>query len=147
MCDKWLCLILCMMFLPRSILSHRILLPTSCSPTFPFPAHTYIYIYTSISLDLDLDPSLHHHYLHVDRLAGLMILKSLVDRVGPSVPRNIDIAQSSQSTKGRNGQLILEALLPHKEEMLRMSRTCLSDPEAKVTAVATDVCGSMGWWP
>ena len=44
-------------------------------------------------------------------------------------------------------QLILEALLPEKESIAKITRTCLSDNEAKVTAVATKICGAISWWP
>jgi hypothetical protein len=44
-------------------------------------------------------------------------------------------------------QLTLEALLPHKEEMLRLVRSSLSDTESKVTALSSEILGNMVWWP
>jgi hypothetical protein len=44
-------------------------------------------------------------------------------------------------------QLTLEALLPHKEEMVRLARASLSDSESKVTALSSEILGNMAWWP
>lgn len=52
-------------------------------------------------------------------------------------------ASSSDSDK----QLILEALLPHKEVILKHLKACLRDSESKVTALASDILSSMAWWP
>ena len=73
------------------------------------------------------------------RLAGLQVLLALVERAG-SAPG--DTANADDEL-----QLILEALLPEKESIAKIARTCLSDNEAKVTAVATKICGAISWWP
>ena len=73
------------------------------------------------------------------RLAGLQVLLALVERAG-SAPG--DTADTDDEL-----QLILEALLPEKESIAKIARTCLSDNEAKVTAVATKICGAISWWP
>ena len=52
-------------------------------------------------------------------------------------------ASSSDTDK----QLVLEALLPHKEVIAKHVRASLSDSEAKVTALASDILSSMAWWP
>lgn len=44
-------------------------------------------------------------------------------------------------------QLVLEALLPHKEKIMKMARSSLSDSEAKVTSMASEVCSAIAWWP
>jgi hypothetical protein len=38
-------------------------------------------------------------------------------------------------------------MLPHKEKMLELAKQSLSDPEAKVTALASEVVKAMDWWP
>lgn len=73
------------------------------------------------------------------RLAGLQVLLALVERAG-SAPG--DTANADDEL-----QQILEALLPEKESIAKIARTCLSDNEAKVTAVATKICGAISWWP
>lgn len=80
------------------------------------------------------------------RLAGMKVLHSLVMRV----PKG---AQSSSSNVGPNNggavsnQEILESVLPHKEAIMLLAKRSLSDPEAKVTAVASQVVKDMAWWP
>jgi hypothetical protein len=44
-------------------------------------------------------------------------------------------------------QLALETLLPHKETILQLARSSLTDNESKVTALASDVINAMVWWP
>jgi len=44
-------------------------------------------------------------------------------------------------------RLVLEAILPFKEELLRLLRTSLRDSEAKVTALSTEILTGMAWWP
>jgi hypothetical protein len=42
---------------------------------------------------------------------------------------------------------VLEAVLPHKEKMLHVTRAGLKDSEAQVTALSTKIIGDMTWWP
>jgi len=85
------------------------------------------------------------------RYAGLKLLHTLVSRVGSAnqhssvaaVPSNNKCTSNAQADR----QLMLEALLPHKEKIIKLARASLSDNEAKVTAVATDICGTVAWWP
>lgn len=63
------------------------------------------------------------------RLSGLHILKSIVLRVGTEV----ETAQKKQ--------LILELILPYKESIQGLSKKCLNDPEAKVTALSIEISG------
>jgi len=70
------------------------------------------------------------------RLAGLCILKSLSDRV--SQKGNIDEQER---------QVIFEALLPYKEQIIKLARRSLSDNESKVTAIGSAICGAISWWP
>jgi hypothetical protein len=69
------------------------------------------------------------------RIAGLEIVKSLTGRAGPS------------PIKSQDKQLILEALLPQKEVILKLVRSSLGDSEAKVTALSSDILSNMTWWP
>ena len=84
------------------------------------------------------------------RLAGLQLLLSLVERAGSAPGDTANAPRSSDGMDANNGndlQLMLEALLPEKEIIAKIARTCLSDNEAKVTAVATKICGAISWWP
>ena len=71
------------------------------------------------------------------RLAGIQLLHSLVDRAG----------KSNGSTSDRERQELLESMLPHKEQMLKLAKQSLGDPEAKVTALAGEIIKAMTWWP
>ena len=51
------------------------------------------------------------------------------------------------SEQSAEKQLILEALLPQKESMLRLAKQALADSESKNTALASDILRSMSWWP
>eukprot|EP00592_Proboscia_alata_P011054 CAMPEP_0194364980 /NCGR_PEP_ID=MMETSP0174-20130528/12930_1 /TAXON_ID=216777 /ORGANISM="Proboscia alata, Strain PI-D3" /LENGTH=2864 /DNA_ID=CAMNT_0039139339 /DNA_START=143 /DNA_END=8734 /DNA_ORIENTATION=+ len=101
------------------------------------------------------------------RLAGLKLLFSLVSRTtSSSLPLTtsltsvkgkalsekknqdkdaINNAQSWTCGTAQERQLMLEALLPHKERILEISRTCLTDNESKVTAVSSDICAVLAW--
>jgi proteasome component ECM29 len=68
------------------------------------------------------------------RHGGLTILQKLVNRTGKA---------SGTPETSRT----LEALLPHKEAILQQVRACLKDPEARITALASDILSSMAWWP
>ena len=70
------------------------------------------------------------------RLAGLKILESLCNR-----------AIQKGSIENQDGQIILEALLPHKEQIVKLARRSLSDNESKVTAISSTICGIISWWP
>jgi hypothetical protein len=69
------------------------------------------------------------------RVAGLKILESLTSRAGTNHITSTEL------------QLNLEALLPHKEVILKLARASLSDSEAKVTALSTGIITNMTWWP
>jgi hypothetical protein len=44
-------------------------------------------------------------------------------------------------------QLLLEALLPQKERMLKLAKQTWDDSEAQVTALASEILIAMAWWP
>ena len=79
------------------------------------------------------------------RLAGLSVLQSLVSRVGSKEAYNVVSKSSSQEAEER--QLILESLLPFKENFLSLASIGLRDSETKVTALSTEICGALTWWP
>jgi hypothetical protein len=89
------------------------------------------------------------------RVAGLQLLLALVKRAGDatmsggsSVFSMTTSTAAAGSDAGRQEkQLALEALLPHKETILHLARSTLTDSEAKVTATASEVCSAMTWWP
>ena len=85
------------------------------------------------------------------RYAGLKLLQALVrragDNAGGSTAFSMKGAAKSNGANAEEEQLALEALLPHKETMLRLARSNLTDTEAKVTALASDVSTAMTWWP
>lgn len=76
------------------------------------------------------------------RFAGLKILYSLVVRAGTK-----PIESASKSKMEQERQLLLEAMLPQKEVLLSLLRKALSDPEAKVTALSSDIVSTTFWWP
>jgi len=80
------------------------------------------------------------------RFAGLKILKSLVGRAGDSALHNV-VGSKKACPESRSRQLILEALLPHKEQALSLARSCLTDSESTITAISTEICGAISWWP
>jgi len=69
------------------------------------------------------------------RVAGLKILESLTTRVGTSANTSSD------------RQLLLEALLPQKEVIVKLLRSSLSDSESKVTSLSSSIIASMSFWP
>lgn len=81
----------------------------------------------------------------LDRLAGLELLQALVDQAGRGPSRGGEILPPDE--RYREKQLVLEALLPHKEEMVKLAKKTLGDSEAKVTALASNILSSMSWWP
>jgi len=70
------------------------------------------------------------------RCAGFQVLQSLVRRVGPN-----------RSTRDEAQQFLLEAVLPHKEDILRLLNLGIKDSEAPVTALCSSVLIDMSWWP
>ena len=89
------------------------------------------------------------------RLAGLQLLLAVVKRAG-NTPTGGPSSVYSMTTGTGNPrvnagreekQLALEALLPHKETILQLARSALTDSEPKVTATASYVCSAMTWWP
>ena len=84
-----------------------------------FALHSYVY-------------SKPKYLLHVIRQAGLELVLSLMNRVG----------------KQRvSDQLLLEAVLPYKENIVTMARKSLADNESEVTATASRISLAMSWWP
>jgi hypothetical protein len=82
------------------------------------------------------------------RFSGLKILRCLASRAGVGSQTLRSISQNPKTTPSdENEQLILEALLPFKEEILQLARSSLSDSQPEVTAVASEVCGLLSWWP
>jgi hypothetical protein len=67
----------------------------------------------------------------------------MIKRAG-NVTENVSFDQSPEA---RDKQLVLEAMLPQKEKMLKLARQALSDSEAQVTALSSDVISAMAWWP
>ena len=67
------------------------------------------------------------------RYAKALILKSLCNRV--------------EKNGTNENQLILEALLPIKEPIVAIAKSNLSDSEAAVTAVSSEILAALAWWP
>ena len=86
-------------------------------------------------------------------MAGLQLLLVLVKRAGDATMSGGSSSVFSMTTaigsdaSRQEKQLALEALLPHKETILHLARSALTDSESKVTATASEVCGAMTWWP
>lgn len=90
------------------------------------------------------------------RLAGLKLLLALVKRAGDAtttggsssmLAMTTGAAAVTKDASQQEKQLALEALLPHKETILQLARYTLTDSESKVTAMASEVCSAMSWWP
>jgi proteasome component ECM29 len=80
------------------------------------------------------------------RVAGLALMKALVSRAGTG-NRNLSVIPYANITAHEvNEQMMLEALLPFKEDILRTARSALKDSQSEVTAMASDVCGLVAWW-
>ena len=71
------------------------------------------------------------------RASGLNLLLSLVNRVG----------NQKMSTADSDKQLIMEAILPYKEQIIDVARKSLADNESQVTATASKITLTMAWWP
>ena len=81
------------------------------------------------------------------RVAGQVLTKSIVSRAGMGAsPLGATLSTASNSTEA-NQQLILEALLPFKEDILQTARSALKDPQSEVSAMASEICGLIAWWP
>ena len=92
------------------------------------------------------------HAVSVIRLAGLKIIESLVARVGTATEKSASFSlpgshASIMSELEKSEQLVLEALLPFKEDILNIARGSLIDSEPQVTELATKICSSIAWWP
>lgn len=91
------------------------------------------------------------------RVAGLQLLLTLVGRAGDATASGGGSSSVFTMTTGtppsvvdanqKEKQLALETLLPHKETILQLARSSLTDNESKVTALASDVINAMVWWP
>lgn len=83
------------------------------------------------------------------RLAGLKLLRALVRRAGDASanPGILSSAGSASDSEVSDKQLVLEAALPYKETMLKLARLALTDSEAKVTALSSEILSAMAWWP
>jgi len=85
------------------------------------------------------------------RCAGLKLLRALVSCGGSSpsqsFAKNVKGQQSSDANTNQNQQLMLEALLPFKEQIVKFAKAGLRDNESNVTAVAADICSAISWWP
>jgi hypothetical protein len=91
------------------------------------------------------------------RVSGLQLLIAVVERAGDATNSAIGSSstyalatrKTSPSTDAnqKERQFALETLLPHKEPILLLARSALTDSEPNVTALASDVCSAMTWWP
>ena len=84
------------------------------------------------------------------RLAGLRILLALCVRTSPKqTTRNMGLGKASleRSASEKERQIITESILPYKEQILAIARSSLSDNEAQVTKVASEILSEIAWWP
>jgi len=84
------------------------------------------------------------------RYAGLKLLHNFVSRVGTTKEGSAAFSIAGATADKHadlERQLVLEALLPHKEKILKLARTSLADSEATVTKLGTDICAAIAWWP
>jgi len=81
------------------------------------------------------------------RFAGLSLLRSLMRRAGTGNSNIRDMhASVTGSISNRDDQIMLEAILPFKEDIVRQARSSLSDTQPEVTALASEICGMVSWW-
>jgi len=73
------------------------------------------------------------------RVAGLSILQNLCKR-----SRN---RTSSIQTDMDKKQLVLEALLPFKEKIVKLATSTLTDKESNVAIIASEIIDQCSWWP
>jgi hypothetical protein len=76
-----------------------------------------------------------HDYLFSCRYAGVRIISEISTRTG-----------ASQETRLKN-QLILDSILPFKEEITQLLKQRLRDSEVKVTALSSVAINRISWWP
>lgn len=83
------------------------------------------------------------------RLGGLMILKSLTSRVERSkaILALGFTTQTALSSSESERQILLESVLPFKESITDIVKSCLTDSEAQVTKLASDILASISFWP
>ena len=84
------------------------------------------------------------------RLAGLKIILSFCSRTSTqSSSRNMAMGSSNKERNSieKERQVLFEAILPYKEIFISISRSCMTDNEAKVTAAASEIMSSISWWP
>lgn len=67
------------------------------------------------------------------REGGLVLIGAMIRRVG--------------SSSGTCDSLLLEALLPHKEDILHLLRGSLTDSEPTVTSLSSELLPLLSWWP
>jgi proteasome component ECM29 len=67
------------------------------------------------------------------RHAGLRLVEAMIQRAGSSSNKKVDI--------------VLEALLPYKEDFQKILRKGLSDAEPRVTSLSSEILVQMSWWP
>jgi len=78
------------------------------------------------------------------RLGGVEILLSLVSRVGNC---SHSVAIGSFNEVNQEKQLILDTILPHKENIEALAKRSLIDSEAKITEISTKTLGILSTWP
>lgn len=71
------------------------------------------------------------------RVAKLQILHCLCSRVDYSI----------EGIKLDENQIVLEALLPLKEKIMKVAKIYLKDAEASVSALSSKIITKMAWWP
>ena len=81
------------------------------------------------------------------RVAGLTLMRSLVSRAGTGTSSLRSISTTAATSTELNQQMMLEALLPFKEDILQTARSALKDSQSEVTATASEICGLIAWWP
>lgn len=68
-------------------------------------------------------------------MAGIKIVESMVSRAG------------NGPTTDEEKQMLLEALLPFKHDILALLSLGLRDTEPQVSAASDKVVNIVGWWP
>jgi len=84
------------------------------------------------------------------RIGGLMILKSLTERVERSktiLALGSITTHVALSSSENERQILLESVLPFKESIVALVKSCLMDNEAQVTKLASDILASISFWP
>jgi hypothetical protein len=81
------------------------------------------------------------------RVAGLVLMQSLISRAGTGNNNIGAVTKTASNSLEGNHQLMLEALLPFKEDILQTARSALKDAQSEVSATASQICGLIAWWP